>query len=59
MTGLLIALAGAFGIGAWIAACLTVPLMLNGHRPTVRSYLTMTAYAGLGTMLLAELVAIA
>ncbi len=55
---LLTAIFGAFAIGAWVAACCTVIWMLAGNPPTWGAFWRGTIIAGLGVMLLAEMVAI-
>lgn len=59
MTGLLTALAGSLAIGAWVAACCTTIIWLNGQRVALRSFLQGTVLAGLSVLLLAELVTVA
>ncbi len=56
---LLAAVAGAFAIGAWVAACCTVIWMLAGNPPSWAAFWRGSVLAGLGVMLLAELVALA
>ncbi len=56
---LLLATLEAMAVGAWVAACCTTIWMLAGNPPTWGAFWRGSVLAGLGVMLLAEMVALA
>jgi hypothetical protein len=46
-------IAGAYGVGAWLAGVYVTTRWVAGERPTVSSYLRMTGWCAIGVFLLA------